>query len=384
MANKILEEAKRLGPWIAERGNEIEQLRDLPTDIVEAIRPSQAFRMYVPESLGGPGVSAWDGLEVIEEYGYHDGSASWSVAISCTSSVVASFLSEEYAQLIFGDPMSITGGFIGPMGRAREVDGGLRVSGQWSWGSGTTHCTWIGGGCIIVDEDGNPKPRADGLVAPYVLFDPADVEFLDTWHVSGLAGTGSLDYTTQDAFVPEGRWVQFGRDAPLRENPFTNFSLFGILSLGIASTSVGIARRSVAELITLATEKKPQGSSRPLGDRMTVQNDVGKAEAMLRSAWVFLEDTVETAWENATAGNPATDEQKRLLRLAATHATQTAGEVTKMMYLAGGGAAVYHSSPIQRCFRDVFVATQHAMIAPRTFEVSGRMRLGLETDTKQL
>jgi hypothetical protein len=35
-------------------------------------------------------------------------------------------------------------------------------------------------------------------------------------------------------------------------------------------------------------------------------------------------------------------------------------------------------------FRDVHVATQHAMTAPRTMELIGRMKLGLETDTRQL
>ncbi|MCB0993299.1 MAG: acyl-CoA dehydrogenase family protein [Acidimicrobiales bacterium] len=384
MGNSILEEARRLGPWIAERGNEIEQAGTLPLDIVDAIRPSQAFRMYVPPSLGGPGISAWEGLQVIEEYGYHDGSAGWSVAISSTSSVAASYLSDEYAQAIFGDPMSITGGFVGPMGRARQVDGGLRVTGRWSWGSGTKHCTWIGGGCIIVDQDGNPTVGDDGLMAPYVLFDIEDVQFIDTWDVSGLSGTGSLDYSTDEAFVPQGRWVQFGRDLPKRENPFTNFSLFGILALGIASTAAGIGRRAIDELVELAGAKKPQGSSRPLADRMTIQHDVGRAEAMMRSAWVFVEDTVEAAWANALEGKPADAEQKRLLRLAATHATQTAAEVTQMMYLAAGGAAVYKTSPIQRCFRDVFVATQHAMIAPRTYEAPGRIKLGLDTDVRQL
>jgi alkylation response protein AidB-like acyl-CoA dehydrogenase len=217
-----------------------------------------------------------------------------------------------------------------------------------------------------------------------VFFDLDDVEFVDTWHTSGLSGTGSLDYTVTDAFVPEGRWVQIGVDAPTRENPFARISFYGLLALGIAATSVGIGRRAIAELVLLAAEKKPQGSRRPLRDRSPVQADVAIAEAKLRSAWGFVEDTVESAWETAVAGDPPTDEQKRLLRLGATHATQTAAEATELMYKAAGGAAVYKTSPIQRCFRDVFVATQHAMVAPRTFEVAGRMLLGLDTDTKQL
>jgi len=384
MTNPLLDHARRLGPAIAARGEEIEQLRAMPLDLVDEIRPSQAFRQYVPDDLRGPGISAWDGLEVIEEYAYHDGSVGWSVAISSTSSLMASYLPDEFAELIFGDPRSITGGYAAPAGRATPVDGGLRVSGTWQWGSGTKHSTWIGGGAMLVNDEGKLTPRADGLAFPYVFFELDDVEFIDTWQVSGLAGTGSVDYTVVDAFVPEGRWVQIGVDPPTRENPFSRFSFYGLLALGIASTSVGIARRAIDELVVLAADKRPQGSSRPLRDRTTIQADTGVAEAKLRSAWGFVADAVNSTWETAIVGDPPSTEQKRLLRLAATHATQSAAEVTELMYKAAGGAAVYRTSPIQRCFRDVFVATQHAMVAPRTYEVAGRMRLGLETDTRQL
>jgi len=384
MVNQILNTARELGPSITARGDEIEALRTLPLDLVDQIRPSQAFRQYVPGDLGGPEVTAGEGLEVIEEYAYHDGSVGWSVAISSTSSLMASYLPEEFGRLIFGDPRSITGGYAAPAGAAVPVEGGLRVSGTWQWGSGTKHCTWIGGGCVVVDDDGKPTPRPDGLSFPYAFFELDDVEFLDTWHVSGLAGTGSLDYTVTDAFVPEGRWVQIGIDPPTRENPFSRFSFYGLLALGIAATSAGIGRRAIDELVAVAESKRPQGSSRPLRERTSVQADTAIAEAKLISAWGFVMDSVGSAWDTALEGDAPSEDQKRLLRLSAAHATQTAADVAEIMYKAAGGVAVYRTSPIQRCFRDAFVATQHAMVAPRVFEVAGRIRLGLDTDTRQL
>ena len=54
------------------------------------------------------------------------------------------------------------------------------------------------------------------------------------------------------------------------------------------------------------------------------------------------------------------------------------------MYHAGGGTSIYDSSTLQRRFRDVHVATQHMMVAPATWELAGRLLLGLPTDTKQL
>jgi len=145
-----------------------------------------------------------------------------------------------------------------------------------------------------------------------------------------------------------------------------------------------MARRSIDELVDLAETKRPQGSRKPLAARTPIQADVGLADAQLRSAWSLMHEAIEDSWAAASAGDAPSDEQKRMLRNAATHATQTACRVAESMYRAAGGAAVYRSSPIQRCFRDTSVAAQHAMVAPRMYEVAGRMRLGLETNTAML
>jgi len=257
------------------------------------------------------------------------------------------------------------------------------VTGRWQWGSGTKHATTIGGGARLVDADGKTNARADGLVVPFVFLDPDDVEFIETWDVSGLGGTGSVDYAVNNAFVPEGRWVQIGFDKPVRDNALSRFSFYGMLASSIASVAVGIGRRSIDELVALAGAKKPQGSRKTLSQRAPVQADVAIAEAKLGSAWALLEDVTEDAWQSAIEGE-VSDEQRRRIRAASTHATQTAAEVAGLMYRAAGGAAVYKTSPIQRCFRDANVAAQHAMVAPRTFETAGRMRLGLETNTATL
>ena len=383
MRNAVLAAAQQLGPQISDRSAEIEALGTLPMDLVDAIRPTGAFRLCVPDDLGGPGVTVTESLKVFEEFAYHDGSVGWCAAIASTTSLLASYLPDPHAGDLFGDPGAIGGGFVMPRGRAVPVDGGLRVSGRWQWGSGTKHCTTIGGGCLVADPDGRPAPRADGLAAPFVFMDPGDIEFIDMWDVAGLAGTGSVDFEARDVFVPEGRWVQIA-DGPVRDNVWSRFSFFGLLASGVAAAAVGIARRSIDELVELAGGKRPQGSSRTLAERAAAQAEVATVEARLAAAWTLLLDAVDDSFQDALAGRPSTVDQRRRIRLAATHATQTAAEVAASMFRTAGGAAVYRTSPIQRCFRDTAVAAQHAMVAPRTMETAGRMRMGLDTDTATL
>ena len=371
-------------PSIRARSAEIEALGTLPLDLVDEIRPTGAFRLCVPDEFGGPRLTATESLQVFEELAFHDGSVGWCVAIASTTSLLASYLPDEHARALFGDPGAIGAGFVIPKGRAVPVEGGLRVSGRWPFGSGAKHCTVIGGGCLVVGADGRPEPRSDGLAAPFVLMDPGDVELVDTWDTAGLVGTGSVDFEARDVFVPEGRWVQIGREGPVRDNVWSRFSFYGLLAAAVATAAVGIARRSIDELVAMATAKKPQGSTRTLADRPTTQAETARAEAALSAAWALLLDAMDDTFQAAQAGRPSTVEQKRRIRLSASHATQTAADVAAAMFRTAGGAAVYKKSPIQRCFRDASVAAQHAMVAPRTMEVAGRLRMGLDTDTSTL
>lgn len=54
------------------------------------------------------------------------------------------------------------------------------------------------------------------------------------------------------------------------------------------------------------------------------------------------------------------------------------------MYRLGGGTSVYRTSVLQRHFRDVHVATQHMMVSEATFELTGRLFLGVPTNTAML
>ena len=127
--NQVLDAVKQIGPTLEGRSAEIEQARGLPPDVVELIKPTGAFRMYVPADLDGPGVTAWESLEVIEELAYHDGAAGWCSMIGSTTSLTASMLPDRFANEIFGGVGAIAGGFAMPAGRATPVDGGLRVLG---------------------------------------------------------------------------------------------------------------------------------------------------------------------------------------------------------------------------------------------------------------
>ena len=377
--------ARALYQRIVASADRIERDRRLPAELVDALAAGGLFRMCLPRAVGGGETEPALMLEAIEEVARADGSAGWCAMIGATSGVVAGYLSEEVAaEIVGGDSRVVLGGVYAPMGRAAVADGGYRVSGRWAFASGCEHCTWLMGGCVVQDDararllpGGAPESRL-------MLFPAAEARVIDTWTVSGLRGTGSHDIAVTDLFVPAGRAVSLATDRPRAPGALYRFPVFGLLALGIAAVALGIARRAIDELATLAAAKTPTGSRRRLAERAAVQAEVAEAEALLRAARAFLREAVAEAWASARKDSELPIPLRAMLRLAATHATAGAARAVDLMYRAGGGSAVYADSPLQRCFRDVHVVTQHMMVAPPTWELAGRILLGVDVDTSML
>jgi indole-3-acetate monooxygenase len=363
----VLDAVRAALPVIAGRSAEIEAARRLPDDIVAVLVDGGLFRLAVPAALGGLEADPRTMIDTIDFLSWADGSTGWCVMIGALSGLLASVLPEQGAKEIYGDPASVTGGTFAPLGRAVAVDGGWQVTGRWPFASGCEHSTWLMGGCTAGSE----------YLA--VMMPTSEVEIIDTWHVAGLRGTGSHDIAVSNVFVPDTHVVRLLAMEPQRGGPLSSFPFFGMLAVGVAAVGLGIARRSIDELITLAGGGKESG--RRSAERPAVQAAVARAEGELRAARSLLRSEIDAAWDAATAGHAPDIPTRTSLRLAATHAAHTAAEVSSSMYDAGGASGIYDSSPLQRCFRDAHAVTMHVMVGTPTWETVGRMLLGVDTDT---
>ncbi len=375
-ADDLLEAVRGLQPELAARADEIDRANRLPPDLADAMARAGVFGMIAPPIADAGPVDVAVMLEVIETSAIASGSAGWCAMIGSTSAVSGAYLPSETAAEIFADPMTIVGGVFAPTGSAQPVDGGYRLSGHWSWGSGSQHCEWLTLGAVVRDPDGGPA-RTPMLYVP-----SGDVEIVPNWDVMGLRGTGSHDLRVDDVFVPSDRAVLL-TDPPVRDEPTYRFPVFGLLALGIASVSLGVARSALTTFGELAGAKVPTAHRRRLADRDTVTAAVARAEASLRAARSLVFASVDDAAAEAAAGVISV-EQRAGLRLAATHAAQTAVAVANEMFLLGGGTAVRNDSPLGRQLADARVATQHLMVAPATWELCGRILLGVDVETSML
>jgi len=367
--------ARTLAPGIAARAAEIEAARRLPGDLARQLATAGLFRIALPASLGGLELPPADIIRTIEVVAEADAAVGWCLMIGSTTAVSLAYMPHTTAAEILADPASITGGVFAPMGIAVREGDHYRVTGRWSWGSGTANCAWIFGGCTVY-EDGALQTLPDGRPDHRMMLFPArDVTLHDTWHAAGLKGTGSGDFSVTDAQVPADRSVSLIADRPVEPGPLYAFPVFGLLALGIAATASGNARGALQALKGLLASKKPRGA---------VLAELARAEAGLSAARALLFETVGDAWAMAQGSGAIDIETRARLRLAATHMVRTAADVTRAAYDMGGGSAVYLECALQRRFRDAHAITQHMMVAPATYELAGRVLLGLPTEASTL
>jgi len=370
----LVEDAFRLRPLIEAHAAAAEAGRRLPAPTVDALTKAGLMRMCTPGIYGGPEADPVTMIEAIEAVALADGAAGWCAMIASTTSSMAAFLPADTATKIYSDPDAVTGGVFAPNGSgvATTSNGveGFRVTGRWAWGSGTQHCQFVLGGAMCDDE-----------TFRLCWFPQSDVDFHDTWHTGGMRGSGSLDYSVDDVFVPAAFTMQPGRTTPVVTGNLALFPNFTLLAAAVSAVGLGVARRAMDELIDTAQGKKPQYSSRTLAKNSYTQIEVARAEAQLRSARAFLLDEVAGAWASLEAGDAVSLKQRTTIRLAATHAAATSASVADIAFTLAGGTAVYDTSVLGRCTRDAHVVTQHIQTAPKLNEKIGQLLLGQDADT---
>jgi alkylation response protein AidB-like acyl-CoA dehydrogenase len=376
--------ARTLVPLIQECADEAERERRLPGRAATAMAQAGLYKIAAPISVGGAECDPRTQIETIEIISSADGAAGWNLMIGIENmGFLGAALSLETARKLYADEGLIVSGALNPLGRATPVSGGYRVSGRWPFGSGCHNAGWFWGQCIVMDGDEPAKAEGGGAVLRETLIPKSEFEILDTWHVSGLRGSGSHDVEATDVFVPEEHVTNvMGSGMQLRETgTLFRFPPFNRLAYNKIGVATGIARAAIDHFVKLASEKLPRGSRKLLRDKVSVQLGVAEAEAQLRSARAFVFEAVDEVWRIVEAGDPPSDEKRMLVHLACSHACTASIRAVEIVCTAAGTTANFSDCPLDRCLRDVRVVPQHIMVSPQWNEVAGRVLLGLPGDS---
>ena len=379
---ELLDIARTFRSRILAERDRIEAARRLPEDLAHDLARAGFFRIFLPATYGGLDLAPAAAMEVFEELAQADASVAWCVWNGNTHWTAAQ-LAPEAARTIHADPAVITANSTRASGQAQVVAGGYRVSGRWSLVSGCELAAWMVLLCVV-HEDAKPRLAPAGVPETRFMLLPATAcEIIDTWTVGGLRGTGSHDVAVRDVFVP----IDFGSgfaDPYVLPEPRYRIPPFSRVIPGLGAMALGIARTAIETFTDIAGAKTPQRTTQMLRDNHGAQVRVSQAESLVRSARLFLFDSLDRLWRTLIATGEVTMEARAHVRLAASHAVSSAVQAVDLVYIGAGASSLYAGCPLERAFRDVHAMTLHIGVHPRVMETTGRVLFGLEPDTPLL
>jgi alkylation response protein AidB-like acyl-CoA dehydrogenase len=385
-AQPVVQAAAALKPALRDYHVEIEREQRFPRALVDQLHAAGFYRMVIPRALGGLEADPLTYLRVVEVLAEGCGSVGWNLANNSIGQLVTLGLPEDGVHEIHGDgPANLAGTAVPGGGEALPVEGGYRVTGRWTFGSGCNEAAWMLGSFQIV-EDGKPRVSPEGKPLFWRgIFPRAEAEIVPgSWDVAGLRGTGSFDWTVDNVFLPERRTMVHA-GIPLDNQwsrwPGVTYQLPAVCWVGPHHSAVitGIARAGIDALIELAGGKQPRG--RPVGllcDNPQVQDAVGRADAILNAGRAYRTAMITELWNTIASGGETSLEQRARCRLASTYAGQSAREAMDLVYHLGGSTSFKRESRLAECWRDLHTVGQTVTIAPEWYPIGGRVYLGLD------
>lgn len=301
--------------------------------------------------------------------------------LGTAESLFMGWLPAAVSRELFGQPPDARlAGSLRPEGWAYPVAGGYRVSGRWDFASGIQHANWLFCSCKIMDGERPQQTDKSTPLTRTLLVPPQAATIVDTWSVVGMCGTGSHDFVVDDVFVPAAHSLSLAE--PPQETGLLYHPRLMLINAWVptVANALGIARGAIDAFIDLATQRGSTMSTTLLRDRLLAQTRVAEAEAIVSAARAYLLDAVAQAWQAVSTGTTDPSRAIAQARLAITHSMHEAVRAVDKIFHAAGTNAVYRKYPLERAFRDIHTAVQHAAGLPMHIDNAGKVLLGLRPD----
>ncbi|MEM9728574.1 MAG: acyl-CoA dehydrogenase family protein, partial [Myxococcota bacterium] len=302
--DELIERARELAPTLRERSKETAKLRRMPQETIDDLHRLGFFKVVQPKRYGGYEMDPSIIFDLQLELGRGCASTAWVYGVlNVHSWQLALFAPEAQDEVWKDDPTTLISSSYMPVAETEWVDGGVKVSGRWSFSSGCDYANWAFLGGFVPTEEGKPPDMRTFMIPR------SDYEIIDNWHTSGLRGSGSKDVVVDDVFVPDHRMHKFS-DGFRQKNPGNEVNPspvyrypFGQIHVRSVSTpAVGAAFGALDAYVDYMKSKVSQATGGKAKDSFTNSVTAADAAALLDREVLVLRRNYTEMLEYITGG----------------------------------------------------------------------------------
>lgn len=353
-----------LSPMIAAKAEDTERARRPLGDVWSALRKSGIFYHFVPKRYGGLEFGLEDLVDITLPIAEACASTAW-VAIFCIEHnfMLAQFPVAAQDEIFGSHPYVIAPGVNAPPGKARRVEGGFRVSGHWKWASGIMNADWIMAMTMIEGSAETGSPELN-----FVIFPAEKATVYDTWHMSGLCGTGSNDFSLTDVFVPDHHALPLtnflnsnGAGGLSHANQIYRAPIVPFTSMTTMIPALGATRAAVDHAARRMPDRLVIGTSAKVVDQAVAQARIAQADRLVRDAELLVRDSCQSMMRQAEAGDTLDLEWRWRVRAQNARAMSLCSDAIRVVMDGAGASARALNNPLQRFQRDVNTVQGHPL-----------------------
>jgi 3-hydroxy-9,10-secoandrosta-1,3,5(10)-triene-9,17-dione monooxygenase len=385
----MLARAKAMVPQLRERAAATEALRRLPPETERELHEAGLFRILQPKRVGGSEFDYVALIDFAEAIGLADASAAWNLANLSSHHLMLGMFDPRAQDKVWKQDADvlIASSFVFPAGRARRVEGGYVLSGRWPFSSGVDSSEWNMLAGIVFSDD-----EADGVEYRIFLLPKRDYKIIDTWHASGLRGTGSNDVEAADVFVPEAMTLSVSECAggptpgsKVNPGPLYTLPVFSLFPYVLSGVALGNAQGCLDDYIEIARHRVSTYNRAKIGDLQSTKIKIAEASAKIDAARLIMRSTCIDAMAHARRGRIPDMAAKTKARRDGAYAVNLCTEAVSLLFAASGARGLYTSGALQRQFRDASAINSHIAF---NFDAQGtnfgRVALGLPSENLTL
>ncbi len=374
---ELIQRARDMVPTLIERAPKCEELRRAPEETIEDFKKAGFFKIGLPKKYGGYEMDYDVLCEVIMEIAHGCGSSAWNLAVLGEHNyTLTNSTAEVLDELWADDPEVLLASGNDQHAELTPTDGGFIFNARLQFSSGCDYASWWMGRGF---EKGTGRPR--GIIIPKKHATIIE----DSWHVAGLAGSGSKDVEFKDVFVPTRHLrsapfsPEWGGRAAGVQNPATyRLSQQSTKPFTLTSVSVGIAG-GVLKAFTEQMKERQSRFGQGVAEFQSLQLRLAESAAEYDTARkIVLSDLQESIAILRDAEDIPEEMHHRNRRDMAYCPRLAAASVDRLFYAAGAGG-LFLDGNLQRQFRDVHAGGAQVFLNwDINATVFGRALLGLE------
>jgi 3-hydroxy-9,10-secoandrosta-1,3,5(10)-triene-9,17-dione monooxygenase len=381
--------ADALVPQLRDRASKTEELRRLPPETERELHESGLFRILQPKRVGGSEFDYVALVDCADALGQGDASVAWNFANLASHHWMLGMFDPRAQDLVWSKDANalIASSFIFPAGRARKVDGGYVLRGNWPFSSGVDASEWNMLASVVFSDD-----EADGIEYRLFLINRKDYKIVDTWNATGLRGTGSNDVEVDDAFVPETMTLAVadlaGGPTPgsaVNPNALYQLPVFSLFPFVLSGVALGNAQACLDDYVDIARHRASTYNRAKVGDLQSTQIKIAEASAKIDAARLIMRSTCIEAMADARGGHIPDVAAKTRSRRDGAYSVNLCTEAVSLLFAASGARGLYMTGALQRQFRDAHAINSHLAF---NFDAAGtnygRVALGLPSENLTL